>query len=79
MTSTRWEIEYERTSQECIDAASTVALEPSPRIWPISGDGVADWNPGGHPISLKVPPERWVDTELHDERTPPIPTNSSLT
>lgn len=69
MADTRWIEEYERTSQECIDAAAKVALEPSPRVWPISGDGVTDWNPGGYPISLKLPPERWVDTTLHDKRT----------
>jgi hypothetical protein len=69
VASTRWEIEYERTSQESIDAKAAVALEPSPRLWPASGDGVTEFNPGGYPLSIKRPPKRWVDSELHDETT----------
>lgn len=67
--STLWELEYEATSQESIDAAAQVALEPSPRIWPASGDGVTRWNPGGYPLSIKKPPKRWIDPDLHDERS----------
>lgn len=67
--STYWEIEFTRTIQESVDAKAAVASEPSPRVWPISGDGVTEFNPDGHPLSLKRPPKRWVDPELHDETT----------
>ena len=37
--STNWEMEDERRTQECIDAAAQVAREPTPRVWLISGPG----------------------------------------
>jgi hypothetical protein len=63
----QWLNEFDERTQECIDAALEVALEPSPRIWPFYRD--YPWNPLGHPLSRKEPPEKIFDPELHDERT----------
>jgi hypothetical protein len=52
VADTQWQGEYERTSQECIDAAQQVATEPSPRNWPVSGLDATKWNPDGYPESL---------------------------
>ena len=49
MADTAWLEEYEATNEECGLAAIVVALEDSPRNWPIYGD--ATWNPGGYPES----------------------------
>ncbi len=69
--TTKWEQEYERTTQESIDAAAAVALEPSPRTWKVSGtNAVTEFNPDGYPVSKRVPPIAVVDSTLHDERTP---------
>jgi hypothetical protein len=63
----RWIERFEERTQECIDAALDVALEPPVRTWPFYLDH--PWNPGGHPLSRKEPPEKIFDPELHDERT----------
>ena len=70
--STRWENEYDASILESVAAKAKVALEPSPRMWLASGDGVTEWNPGGNTMLPKRPPRRWVDNELKDERTPEL-------
>ncbi len=71
--STAWENSYDLRTLECVAANAVVALETTPRVWPISGNGVRRWNPGGHPLSLKREPRRWVNPEISDERTPELP------
>lgn len=49
MADTNWLNTYEETNVECGEAAAQVALEDSPRAWPIFHD--ATWNPDGYPLS----------------------------
>lgn len=50
MASTRWEQEYERTTQECIDAAAVAALETQPRTTQLAGLNVFGHWPKDHPM-----------------------------
>lgn len=72
-----WLEEFDRRTQEVIDAKAEVALEPSPRIWPISGDAT-EWNPDGHPLSQRLRIEPF-NCELVDERTPEMQRTPSRT
>jgi hypothetical protein len=63
-----WLEEFDERTQQCIDAREEVALEDSPRIWPISGDATA-WNPEGHPLSKPSRVEPFPSNNLTDERT----------
>ncbi len=51
MADATWLAEYEETNVECGLAAAVVALEPKPRVWPISGLLGTEWNPNGYPES----------------------------
>ena len=52
--STHWQRLYEERTAECVEAAAKVALEPKPRVWPISGLAT-EFNPGGHELSKPEP------------------------
>lgn len=67
MADARWIEEFDERTAECIAAALAVSLEPSPRVWPFYRD--AEWNPNGHPLSQKQPPEVIFDSTLDDQRT----------
>jgi hypothetical protein len=71
MADTTWLEQYEDEVEECAEAKAKVALEPSPRVWPVSGSANPDatFNPNGYPVSVNKPPKRIVDPEVHDERT----------
>lgn len=49
MADAKWLTEFDERTLECIEAKAEVALEDSPRVWPIYRD--AEWNPDGHPLS----------------------------
>ncbi len=53
--ATEWERLYDERTLECTEARIRVSLEPTPRVWPISGPN-AVWNPQGHELSLPEPP-----------------------
>ncbi len=53
--ATEWEGTYDERTLECTAARITVALEPTPRVWPITGP-LATFNPDGHPLSEPIPP-----------------------
>lgn len=62
-----WERDYDERTLECTTARIAVALEPTPRTWPISGP-LGKWNPQGHPLSEPIPPSDPLGrfTELDD-------------
>jgi hypothetical protein len=67
--ATRWEQQYDEEIIEATAAAALVALEPSPRIWPISGPDADEFNPDGYPINKAMPADPLVAPPLNDERT----------
>lgn len=53
--ATRWECEYDRTTQESAIAAQVVAAKGVHRTWPAAGLNVpTTWNPNGYPM-VKAP------------------------
>ncbi len=64
----KWLVDFDARTQECIDAKAAVALEASPRVWPLSGSAT-EFNPDGHPLSRPSGVEPF-DSKVKDERTP---------
>jgi len=62
----QWLVDFDARTQDVIDAKAAVALEVSPRVWPLSGSAT-EFNP--HPLSSPSRAEPF-GAKLQDERTP---------
>jgi hypothetical protein len=73
MTDAQWLVDFDARTKEVIDAKAEVALEASPRVWPISGDA-EEWNPDGHPLSKQIASDPFAKAnKIEDERTGELP------
>ena len=49
--ATSWERNYDRRTQECVEAKEVRDSRPQPHLWPASGPNAKKWNPTPPPLA----------------------------